>query len=75
MPARRPAREALTPGPRSYAMSVDALEKLEKLRGLLGESKKNILELAIVHLYEDWLRGRVTGIERQLVVTDAAAAE
>lgn len=68
--ARRETHGKFSAGPRSYAMTAEALEKLEKLQGLLGESKKDILSLAIRHLYDDYLRGRVVGIEQSLITVE-----
>jgi hypothetical protein len=66
MATRRRRAETTDPGPRSYQMSGEALVALNHLGLALDLPKCKVLELAILHLRDDWRAGRVRGIALQV---------
>lgn len=59
---RHQKRSELRPGPRTYQMTNDALGGLDKLCLALDLPKVKVLELAVLHLLQEWESGKLRGI-------------
>lgn len=63
-------RSELTPPPKSYRISAEAIAAVENLCLALDLPRGKVIDLAIIRLHDEWRAGRLKGITLQFTSSE-----